>query len=539
MPLYKTCGKRSRAHNIRLMKREGRPQKQAVAIALDIERRAGCAGSKPRPNKPQKGSVPRSSKTSAKSSKRQRGAGKGRAAGKKPGVAVLDVLKGVVEDAPGVLTDAGAPIIPRDLPNARKHVRAAIAEGLLVPVGDVVWSPSKRGRGAPQHWRLTHEAQVMLDAHHESGKSSKGGALTGTNLFVLDELLKENPALRSAQGTPLRVHATSAPHARRLLQFGALEAVPEHRGHLRVTAKGEALLAESKAYFAREQAKLLSPQFTDAQLEDYLAANVVQAAVPGVGDPLDPVLPRSKTARQISEILTKGWIRLGTSPRILTSQGSLGRGMYYDLTMEGFEAIDRARARKGRVGGRPVRTSFSTPYGMAHAENFVLKIGKHSKIATKVVFDAEADVRGVRSPLEVKFTERMPARSAVPQAVAVIRHEREKGHLSGITTFLAGAAVGGAATAYALSTSYGKGVVASAGHAAGRAAYGMALSPSSRMALAEAASSGSIRAGHVYEPRTITTLAMLGLIQQIAPSSSAYAITDKGLEVLARKGVVT
>lgn len=42
MPLWKTCGKRSRSHNIRLMLREGRPHKQAVAIALDVERRAGC-----------------------------------------------------------------------------------------------------------------------------------------------------------------------------------------------------------------------------------------------------------------------------------------------------------------------------------------------------------------------------------------------------------------------------------------------------------------------------------------------------------------
>jgi hypothetical protein len=41
-PLSKGCTPRSISRNIALMMREGRPQKQAIAIALDTARRAGC-----------------------------------------------------------------------------------------------------------------------------------------------------------------------------------------------------------------------------------------------------------------------------------------------------------------------------------------------------------------------------------------------------------------------------------------------------------------------------------------------------------------
>jgi len=42
MPLDKTCSRQAVSNNIRAMKKEGRPQKQAVAIALYTADRAGC-----------------------------------------------------------------------------------------------------------------------------------------------------------------------------------------------------------------------------------------------------------------------------------------------------------------------------------------------------------------------------------------------------------------------------------------------------------------------------------------------------------------
>ncbi|MDR1026987.1 MAG: hypothetical protein LBL46_01060 [Rickettsiales bacterium] len=42
MPLDKTCSRAAVSNNIRAMKKEGRPQKQAVAIALATADRIGC-----------------------------------------------------------------------------------------------------------------------------------------------------------------------------------------------------------------------------------------------------------------------------------------------------------------------------------------------------------------------------------------------------------------------------------------------------------------------------------------------------------------
>lgn len=42
MPLNKGCSREAMHENISKLMKEGRPQKQAVAIAIDTARRAGC-----------------------------------------------------------------------------------------------------------------------------------------------------------------------------------------------------------------------------------------------------------------------------------------------------------------------------------------------------------------------------------------------------------------------------------------------------------------------------------------------------------------
>lgn len=44
MPLDKGCGKKAVSKNIRELKRSGRPQKQAVAISLETQRRCHKKG---------------------------------------------------------------------------------------------------------------------------------------------------------------------------------------------------------------------------------------------------------------------------------------------------------------------------------------------------------------------------------------------------------------------------------------------------------------------------------------------------------------
>jgi hypothetical protein len=48
MPLDKSGSKASVGKNIAELEKSGRPQKQAVAIALDVQRRAGGGKSKPK-----------------------------------------------------------------------------------------------------------------------------------------------------------------------------------------------------------------------------------------------------------------------------------------------------------------------------------------------------------------------------------------------------------------------------------------------------------------------------------------------------------
>ena len=43
MPLVKGGSKKAVAENIRKMRHEGRPQRQAVAIALDVARKSGAS----------------------------------------------------------------------------------------------------------------------------------------------------------------------------------------------------------------------------------------------------------------------------------------------------------------------------------------------------------------------------------------------------------------------------------------------------------------------------------------------------------------
>jgi hypothetical protein len=50
MPLKKTASKRAVSENIRTEMAAGKPQKQAIAIALDVQRRAGKK-SKPKAKK--------------------------------------------------------------------------------------------------------------------------------------------------------------------------------------------------------------------------------------------------------------------------------------------------------------------------------------------------------------------------------------------------------------------------------------------------------------------------------------------------------
>ena len=40
MPLLKSASKAALSHNIEVLVKEGRPRKQAIAIALDVQRRA-------------------------------------------------------------------------------------------------------------------------------------------------------------------------------------------------------------------------------------------------------------------------------------------------------------------------------------------------------------------------------------------------------------------------------------------------------------------------------------------------------------------
>ena len=48
MPLIKSSSKKDVGKNIKTEMRAGKPQKQAVAIALDVQRRAGGGKKKPK-----------------------------------------------------------------------------------------------------------------------------------------------------------------------------------------------------------------------------------------------------------------------------------------------------------------------------------------------------------------------------------------------------------------------------------------------------------------------------------------------------------
>lgn len=52
MPLIKSSSKKAVGENIKAEESAGKPRKQAIAIALDVQRRAG--GGKPKPKKARK-----------------------------------------------------------------------------------------------------------------------------------------------------------------------------------------------------------------------------------------------------------------------------------------------------------------------------------------------------------------------------------------------------------------------------------------------------------------------------------------------------
>ncbi len=60
------------------------------------------------------------------------------------------------------------------------------------------------------------------------------------------------------------------------------------------------------------------------------------------------------------------------------------------------------------------------------------------------------------------------------------------------------------------------------------------LSAGARMAVAEAASAGSVRAGHIYTIGTLRALARMGLLRQRG-SYSTFDITEEGRAYVARR----